>query len=50
MVTASSFFKDALQTENRKKKKVLLPKSLLKFFKSLGMHYVFTKFAAGDVS
>lgn len=47
------FFKDVLQTENKKnkkKEKALLPKSPLKFFKSLGTHYVFTKFAAGDVS
>lgn len=39
--------------ESKRKKeneKALLPKSLLKFFKSLGTHYVFTKFAAGDVS
>jgi len=52
MVTALSFFKDILQTKNKKKKKekALLPKSLLKFLKSLGMHYVFIKFAAGDVS
>lgn len=50
MVTALSFFKDALQSENKKTEKAPLPKSLLKFFKSLGMHYVFTKFAAGDVS
>lgn len=48
MVTASSFFKDVLQTEGEKS--TLLFKNLLEFFKSLGMHYVFTKFAAGDVS
>lgn len=36
--------------EKKETKKTLLPKNLLKFFKSLGKHYVFTKFAAGDVS
>lgn len=53
MVTALGFFKDVLQTVNKTKQsktRILLPKSLLKFFKSPSMHYVFTKFAAGDVS
>lgn len=45
------FFQRCLTNwEQKNTEKAPLPKSLLKFFKSLGMHYVFTKFAAGDVS
>lgn len=39
-----------MKEKKKEKEKALLLKSHLKFFKSLGMHYIFTKFAAGDVS